>query len=117
MSAAFDADCYVHESGFLASPNSLNLEYDHHSSDDAAFPFPPTDLFDINEYLNEDVNVFSTLNEQQQQQQQYPDDCAAADSSLLNPETLNSPEDPILQPHSGASTYGCDDGGIAVGVI
>lgn len=123
LSAALDADRYVIESGLLASPNSLDLEYDHLASDDAsAFPFPQTgnqnmDIFDINEFLNDDLNGLSATEQQQQQQQQHPDDCAVADSSLLDLETQISPEDPIQQPHSGASAYGCDDGGIAVGVI
>jgi transcriptional activator HAC1 len=120
LSAALDADRYVIESGLLASPSSLDLEYDHLAGDDtAAFPFPPTaDLFDINDYLNDELNILSSsTSEQQQQQHQLIDDCAAADSSLFNPETEVSSEDPIQQPHSGASSFGCDDGGIAVGVI
>lgn len=113
---ALDADSYVHDSGLLASPHHSDVDYDYNSGDDASFPFQATDLFDINEFLNDDINVFSNTINEHQQQQQHSDDCAAVGSSLLIPETLNSPEDPILQPHSGASSYGCDDGGIAVGV-
>ena len=111
VSASFDADRYVLESGLLASPNSSDLDYDHLAGDDTSvFPFPQQgsthnfDLFDINEFLHDELNV-------------QPTGCAAPDSSLLDPETQISPEDPNQQPHTGASTYGCDDGGIAVGVV
>ncbi|KAK0717319.1 hypothetical protein B0T26DRAFT_751393 [Lasiosphaeria miniovina] len=110
MSAPFDSDRYVIESGLLASPNSIDLEYDYMAGDDAsAFPF--SNDFDINDFLADD----SASNEQQTQHQSYG--CAAADSSFHNPKTEVSSEDPYLQPHSGASPDGCDDGGIAVGVI
>ncbi|GKT62176.1 transcriptional activator hac1 [Colletotrichum tofieldiae] len=63
-----------------------------------------SDPFDINEFLHDEVNGTAV----------------AADPEFgrdpTNSETQVSSENPNLQPHSGASTYGCDDGGIAVGV-
>jgi transcriptional activator HAC1 len=123
LSAALDADRYVLESGLLASPDAADLEYDHLACDhDTAFPFPSAtsnsnfDLFDFNEFLTDELNVLPAA--EQQQQQQPSDRCLAAPiSSLLDLENQVTSEDPNLQPPSGASSLGCDDGGIAVGVI
>ncbi|KDN66828.1 putative basic region leucine zipper [Colletotrichum sublineola] len=101
MSAALDADRYVLESGILSSPNSLDYEHDYLAGDSSTFFQEP---FDINEFLHDEVNGTAV----------------AADPEfgrdLTNSETQVSSENSNLQPHSGASTYGCDDGGIAVGV-
>lgn len=101
MSAALNADRYVLESGILSSPNSLDYENDYLAGDSSAFFQDP---FDINEFLHDEVNGTAV----------------AADpefgGDLTNSETQVSSENPNLQPQSGASTYGCDDGGIAVGV-
>ncbi|KAF5489917.1 Transcriptional activator hac1 [Colletotrichum siamense] len=111
LSAALDTDRYVLESGLLSSPNSLDYEHDYLAGDSTAFLQDP---FDISEFLNDEVNgsvsdtnvVIGTA--------------VAADPDYgrdsTNSETQVSSENPNLQPHSGASTYGCDDGGIAVGI-
>jgi len=108
MSTPLDPDSYVLESGLLSSPHSSDFEYDHLIGDES-FTFQE---FDINDFIADDHVAPNT--EQQAQHQSYSR--AAADSSLFNPETQISSEDPYLQPHSGASLDGCDDGGIAVGV-
>jgi len=108
VSTSVDPDSYVLESGLLSSPNSSDFEYDHFTGDQS-FPFAPS--FDINDFITDD-HVPTT--EQQPQHHSYSR--AAADSSLFDPETQISSEDSYLQPHSGASLDGCDDGGIAVGV-
>ncbi|KAJ9132325.1 Transcriptional activator hac1 [Pleurostoma richardsiae] len=115
LPAAIDADSYVLESGLLSSPNSGDFEYDHMASD-SAFPFPAAstnnlELFDINDFLNNDEATVASASS------------GGGRSAKVQPPTLNEPEaqvspkDPSLQPRPGASTYGCDDGGIAVGVI
>lgn len=109
MSAALDADRYVLESGLLASPVSSNVDDDYMVGDNSA----AFDLFDINDFLNDEAtNVASDI--------MAASDYAAADHGLdfevHDPETQVSSENPIQQPQSGASTYGCDDGGIAVGI-
>ncbi|KAK1464554.1 basic region leucine zipper [Colletotrichum cuscutae] len=100
LSAALDADRYVLESGLLSSPNSLDYEHDYLVGDSTFLQDP----FDINEFLHDDVNGAAV----------------AADPEfgrdLTHSETQVSSENPNLQPHSGASAHGCDDGGIAVGV-
>ncbi|EFQ26864.1 basic region leucine zipper [Colletotrichum graminicola M1.001] len=87
--------------GILSSPNSLDYENDYLAGDSSTFFQDP---FDINEFLHDEVNGTAV----------------AADpefgGDLANSETQVSSENPNLQPQSGASTYGCDDGGIAVGV-
>ncbi|KAI8299371.1 Transcriptional activator hac1 [Colletotrichum sp. SAR11_59] len=111
VSAALDADRYVLESGLLSSPNSLDYEHDYLAGDSTAFLQDP---FDISEFLNDEVNgSVSDTNA-------VIGTAVAADPDFgrdsTNSETQVSSENPNLQPHSGASTYGCDDGGIAVGV-
>ncbi|KXH47613.1 basic region leucine zipper [Colletotrichum salicis] len=100
LSAALDADRYVLESGLLSSPNALDYEHDYLVGDSTFLQDP----FDINEFLHDDVNGASV----------------AADPDFgrepTHSETQVSSENPNLQPHSGASAHGCDDGGIAVGV-
>jgi len=110
LSATLDADRYVHESALLSSPQSFDLEYDHLAGDDTE---ALSSFFD--EFVGPDDFHVAPSNEQQPQQQSF--NCAVADSSLHNLETPNSSEDSYLQPQSGASFVGCDDGGIAVGVI
>ncbi|KAL0779362.1 hypothetical protein CaCOL14_003846 [Colletotrichum acutatum] len=100
LSAALDADRYVLESGLLSSPNSLDYEHDYLVGDSTFLQDP----FDINEFLHDDVNGASVAAD--------PD----FGRDLTHSETQVSSENPNLQPHSGASAHGCDDGGIAVGV-
>ncbi|KAJ0268915.1 hypothetical protein COL940_012940 [Colletotrichum noveboracense] len=111
LSAALDTDRYVLESGLLSSPNSLDYEHDYLAGDSTAFLQDP---FDISEFLNDEVNgSVSDTNA-------VIGTAVAADPDYgrdsTNSETQFSSENPNLQPHSGASTYGCDDGGIAVGI-
>lgn len=116
MPEALDADRYVLESGLLSSPHSTDLEYDHLAGDDAApFPFATNNYdFDFNDFITDGELGVAPGHEQ------HPP-CfhgrPVADTSLHNRETPNPSEDPYLQPHSGASLDGCDDGGIAVSVI
>ncbi|KAI8252138.1 Transcriptional activator hac1 [Colletotrichum sp. SAR11_239] len=111
LSAALDTDRYVLESGLLSSPNSLDYEHDYLAGDSTAFLQDP---FDISEFLNDEVNgSVSDTNA-------VIGTAVAADPDYgrdsTNSETQVSSENSNLQPHSGASTYGCDDGGIAVGI-
>ncbi|KAE9581775.1 hypothetical protein CGMCC3_g1945 [Colletotrichum fructicola] len=97
--------------GLLSSPNSLDYEHDYLAGDSTAFLQDP---FDISEFLNDEVNgSVSDTNA-------VIGTAVAADPDYgrdsTNSETQVSSENPNLQPHSGASTYGCDDGGIAVGI-
>ena len=112
MPEAIDADRYLLESGLLSSPNSSDYEYDHLAGDDTT-PFQFTSDFDINEFITDSELHVAPCNEQPPQHL-YGRSVAG---SSLHPETPNPSEDPYLQPHSGASLDGCDDGGLAVGVI
>ncbi|RFU75512.1 transcriptional activator hac1 [Trichoderma arundinaceum] len=112
LSAALDADRYVLESGLLASPNSSTIDDDYLVGDSAAgfSDQPDFDLFDINDFLTDDANnVASDI--------VAASNYAAADHELdleiHDPETQISSDYPIQQPQSGASSLGCDDGGIA----
>ncbi|KAM0255579.1 hypothetical protein ACHAQJ_005581 [Trichoderma viride] len=115
LSAALDADRYVLESGLLASPNSSSIDDDYMAGDSAACfsNQPDFDLFNIDDFLTDDANnVASDI--------VAASNYAAADHELdleiHDPETQISSDYPIQQPQSGASSIGCDDGGIAVGV-
>ncbi|TQN70947.1 Transcriptional activator hac1 [Colletotrichum shisoi] len=87
--------------GILSSPNSLDYEHDYLAGDSSTFFQDP---FDINEFLHDEVNGAAVAADPE------------SGYDAANSETQVSSENPNLQPHSGASTYGCDDGGIAVGV-
>lgn len=115
LSAALDADRYVLESGLLASPDASSIDDDYLAGDSAAgfANQPDFDLFDINDFLTDDANnVASDI--------VAASNYAAADHELdleiHDPETQISSDYPIQQPQSGASSLGCDDGGIAVGI-
>lgn len=126
---ALDADSYVLESGLLASPNGSDFEHDYLAGD-AAFPLASSttgfDLFDINEYLNSG-NLSANPDEPHQQQPFSAAGLSAGNGNIIgfgvepnpldDPEASPSPEDPNLQPQLGASSLGCDVGGIAVGAI
>jgi transcriptional activator HAC1 len=112
LSAPLDTDRYVIESGLLSSPNSVDFESDHiHGDTSTLFP---TDAFDISQFLNEDGNAVS----QDTSAANGDTDTSDAEFSLhfADLETYFSSENLNLQPQSGASTSGCDVGGIAVGV-
>ncbi|KAL2758597.1 hypothetical protein ACRALDRAFT_2100576 [Sodiomyces alcalophilus JCM 7366] len=107
---AFDADGYVLESGLLSSPNSVDYDSDYLAGDSSLFSVDP---FDINEFLHDEVNAAAlTTNATAEKRPADPN----MGHHAPYPETQVSSENSNLQPHSGASSYGCDDGGIAVGV-
>ncbi|KAK3185615.1 transcription factor that binds to CRE motif [Lecanicillium sp. MT-2017a] len=108
LSTAADTDRYVLESGLLASPNSSTVDDDYLAGDSAA----GFELFDINDFLHDEANhVASDI--------MAASNYAAAEHGLdfkvHDSETQVSSENPLQQPQSGASSLGCDDGGIAVG--
>ncbi|TDZ28006.1 Transcriptional activator hac1 [Colletotrichum trifolii] len=96
--------------GLLSSPNSLDYENDYLVGDSATFI---QDSFDITQFLHDEDGVNSS-------DANLHDTGVTADTDfgfeLSHPENQGSPENSNLQPHSGASAYGCDDGGIAVGI-
>ena len=107
MSATYDPDRLVLESGLLSSGNSVDLENDHLGGD-------TTDSFDTIMQLfttdgNQSANVLGNSPP------------LATESDLSHPfidfENQFSSEAFNLQPESGASAQGCDDEGIAVGSI
>lgn len=112
LPASVDTDSYVLESGLLSSPNSVDFENDYMAGDAAALF--QTDPFDLAQFLHEDGNGVT------------PDTTVASGQPVAAEAELGlhftdfenhfSPENLNLQPHSGASTTGCDDGGIAVSV-
>src|SRR4051812_46330876 len=105
VSTPNDPDRCLIEDGAFSTPNGSDFEYDHPFGDESF-------TFDINDFIT-DEHVPST-----EQQPMFPSfSHAPAPSSLFNSETQVSSEDSYLQPHSGASLDGCDDGGIAVSVV
>lgn len=97
LSAAYDADRFVIESGLISSDHSVDLENDHLGSD------ATKEFDDIMQFLTHGTEPSNTL--------------ADLGNPFADPENPFSSEAFNLQPESGASTQGCDDGGIAVGGI
>jgi transcriptional activator HAC1 len=118
LSAAFDTDRYVLESGFLASPQSLDFENDYMVGDSSAFLSTTSalELFDIGEYIHDEAHAGIATDANAAHGSAVASDPEFAAFGLPDPETQVSSENINLQPQSGASAYGCDDGGIAVGV-
>ena len=112
LPTAADTDSYVLESGLLSSPNSVDFENDYLAGDAAALF--PTDLFDISQFLHEDGN--GVVSDATAANGQSVAAEAELDLHFADFENHFSSENLNLQPHSGASASGCDDGGIAVGV-
>lgn len=108
LPTAADADRYVLESGLLSSPDSSTLDDDHLVGDSAP------SFFDINDFITDEAGFAAS------EFMAASDDNSAADhwlgQQVFDFETQVSSENPIQQPQSGASAFGCDDGGIAVGV-
>lgn len=111
MSATSDTDRFFLESEILASPNSSTLDDDYMACDNSFQQ--DFDLFDINDFFNDEANTVAT------------DSVAAGDFGAANPgleHKLSDSENqiPSSNPHSqpllGASSRGCDVGGIAVGL-
>lgn len=108
LSTAADADRYVLESGLLASPESSTFDDDYLVADSTT-----GFLFDMSDFIVDDANAVAN------DIMAASDNVAAdhgLDLSVFDSETQVSSENPIQQPQSGASSFGCDDGGIAVGV-
>jgi transcriptional activator HAC1 len=100
LPTSLGADRYVLENGYLSSSDSSIIGDDNMVGDAPAFN------------LNDDSAMSS--------ESMATSDFAAASQGLepkiYEPENQVSSENPIQQPHPGASTQGCDVGGIAVGV-
>ncbi|KAI0441124.1 hypothetical protein F4803DRAFT_524640 [Xylaria telfairii] len=104
-----DTDHWGAQEQFSPSSDPLNFEYNHLDGDAA----PELPDFDINQFLSDDVSGAAS------------GAAAAHDSIPQVPESTFSffdfenqvPAETFnQQPQSGASAYGCDDGGLAVGV-
>ncbi|KAH6992717.1 hypothetical protein EDB82DRAFT_554728 [Fusarium venenatum] len=110
LPTSLDADRYVLENGYLSSSDSSIIGDDNLVGDTPAFNL--NDDFDISLWLNDDSAISS--------ESMATSDFAAAiqglEPKIYEPENQVSSENPIQQPHPGASTQGCDVGGIAVGV-
>ncbi|KAF4434354.1 Transcriptional activator hac1 [Fusarium austroafricanum] len=110
LPTTFDTDRYIIENGYISSPNSSIID-DHFMGGDAP-AFNLNDEFDITEFLHDDANGINA-------EFKSTDNAAAILSHELQffePETQIPSENPIQQPLPGASSRGCDVGGIAVGV-
>ncbi|SPO07329.1 related to Transcriptional activator hac1 [Cephalotrichum gorgonifer] len=110
--ASSTPELYVLESGLLSSPNSVDFESDYLDGDASALF--ASESFDISQFLNDDGSAVVS-------------GATAANGHLLatdaelghhfaDLENYFSSENINLQPQSGASATGCDDGGIAVGI-
>ncbi|KAL4731047.1 transcription factor that binds to CRE motif [Fusarium chlamydosporum] len=110
LPTSLDADRYVLENGYLSSSDSSVIGDDNMVGD--APEFNLNDDFDISLWLNDDNTISS--------ESLATSDFAAAiqglEPKIHEPENQVSSENPIQQPLPGASSHGCDVGGIAVGV-
>ncbi|KAK1255711.1 hypothetical protein MKX07_007970 [Trichoderma sp. CBMAI-0711] len=110
---ALDADRYLLESQLLASPNASTVDDDYLAGDSAACftnPLPSDYDFDINDFLTDDANhaaydIVAASN--------YAAADRELDLEIHDPENQIPSRHSIQQPQSGASSHGCDDGGIA----
>lgn len=115
LSAAIDTDRYVLESGLLSSPHPSITDDDYLAGDSGADLSNRSsfELFNMDDFVSDEANnVASDI--------MAASDYAAADhgldSTVHDFEVQIPYEHSCLQPQSGASLVGCDDGGIAVGV-
>ncbi|KAF5972090.1 transcriptional activator hac1 [Fusarium coicis] len=113
LSASIDTDRYLIENGHLSSPFSSASDEPYLEFDTS--PFTLDNSFNdelYNTFINDTDNSIST-------ELQKPTDDAAAILSdefrIYELENQVSSENPIQQPLPGASSIGCDVGGIAVG--
>ncbi|KAF5577920.1 transcriptional activator hac1 [Fusarium pseudoanthophilum] len=113
LSASIDTDRYLIENGHLSSPFSSASDEPYLEFDTS--PFTLDNSFNdelYNTFINDTDNGIST-------ELQKPTDDAAAILSdefrIYELENQVSSENPIQQPLPGASSIGCDVGGIAVG--
>lgn len=114
LSTSLDTDRYLIESGHLSSPFS--------SATDEPYLDFDTSPFNLDNSFNDELyNTFinDTDNGITAELQKPTDDAAAILSDefrFYELENQVSSENPIQQPLPGASSNGCDVGGIAVGV-
>jgi len=110
LPTSLDTDRYVLENGYLSSSDSSIIGDDNMVGDAPAFGLH--DDFDLSLWLNEENTIPS--------ESMATSDFAAAiqglEPKIYEPENQVSSENPNQQPHPGASSHGCDVGGIAVGV-
>lgn len=110
LPTSIGADRYILENKYLSSSDSSIIGDDNMVGDAPAFNL--NDDFDISLWLNDDSAISA--------ESMATSDFAAAiqglEPKIYEPENQVSSENPIQQPHPGASTQGCDVGGIAVGV-
>ncbi|KAJ4253264.1 transcription factor that binds to CRE motif [Fusarium torreyae] len=111
MPTAYDADRFVLENGYLSSPNSSCVGDDYLVGDAPAFNL--NDDFDISFFLNDDATAVPS---ESMAASDFPAAIHGLEPKVYEPEIQISSENPIQQPHPGASSSGCDVGGIAVGV-
>ncbi|CAH0014850.1 unnamed protein product [Clonostachys rhizophaga] len=112
LSAAINTDRHVLESGLLSSPESSYLDDDHLAGDSATgFFHQSTFGLDINEILSDEAN--NTVSDLMAASHDAAADFFGLEPQIYDFETQISSENPIQQPQSGASSFGCDDGGIA----
>lgn len=113
ISSSADPDSFVLEAGFLDSPDSGSSEFNYLVDNEALPPLIGAG-FDINDFLNSDetqqTSGFDVL-------VGSSGSLGTGEPSSLNLETEDASKDPDQQPHAGASSGGCDDAGIAVGVF
>lgn len=115
LSAAINTDRHVLESGILSSPESSYLDDDHLAGDPTTgFFHQSTFGLDVNEFLTDDAN--NTASDLMAASHDTAASYYGLEPQIYDLETQVSSENPIQQPQSGASSLGCDDGGIAVGV-
>ncbi|KAL7621651.1 transcription factor that binds to CRE motif [Parahypoxylon ruwenzoriense] len=109
LSTSFDIDSWGAQGQFSPSSDPLNFEYNN-LADNSTPQFPD---FDFDQFLSDDVSGAA------------PGATAGSDSITQEPDSTFSlfdsenqiPSETLnQQPHLGASTQGCDDGVIAVGV-
>jgi transcriptional activator HAC1 len=113
LSASIDTDRYLIENGHLSSPFSS-------ASDEPYLEFDTSPFTLDNSFNDELYNTFinDTDNGISAELQKPTDDAAAILSDefrIYELENQVSSENPIQQPLPGASSIGCDVGGIAVG--
>ncbi|OBS24092.1 hypothetical protein FPOA_04640 [Fusarium poae] len=110
LPTSLDADRYVLENGYLSSSDSSIIGDDNMVGDAPAFNL--NDDFDISLWLNDD----SAISPESMATSDFAAAIQGLEPKIYEPENQVSSENPIQQPHPGASTQGCDVGGIAVGV-
>ncbi|KAF9775686.1 hypothetical protein IL306_006189 [Fusarium sp. DS 682] len=115
LPAPFDADSYIIENGYLSSPNSSAIDESYLACDASAFSLDDTfnGEFGFNDFFNDTANGITA------EHYKSTDDAAAIlshEPRFHDSENQVPSENPIQQPLPGASSSGCDVGGIAVGV-